>query len=130
MEISKFVTDIIVAPLIAFLIPFMWKLATILINWGREFFMQSNCLVEVNLNLNVDNKIFENTKFKCLLIRFGTDQYIKDMASDREKYDGRLRNKIIDGTLKNGKVEYDIPLHQRIGTQFKCYFEVESLSKK
>lgn len=124
MDFSKFFDDMVLAPLIAFFIPIMWKLSSIPINLTREYFMRKTSLIEIDLNIKLDSESFKNATFKCLLIRFGTDKYIKDMASDREKHDGRLRNKTIEGLYNNGKVIYSIPLHKRIGTQFKCYLEV------
>lgn len=64
--------------------------------------------------------------FYCHLVRYGTDQYIGALASDQEKYEGRLKNKILkietelDGA---GNVTFilKLPVHKRIGTQFKCF---------
>jgi hypothetical protein len=67
-------------------------------------------------------------KVRCLVVRYGTDQYIEHMASDREKYDGRLLNEVIPiRVIRTGDAvsfEVDLPVHKRLGTQFKCYVEV------
>lgn len=88
--------------------------------------MRKDSLVKAKLDLDLDRDIFEKAIFKCLLIRFGTDSYIKDMASESEKHDGRLRNEIIVGSCDNGNLSYTISLHKRIGTQFKCYLELDT----
>ena len=123
---SEEIIKLLLAPIIAFLIPIMWKLSSIPINKYREKSMRNDSLIEVKLDLSLDKDIFEKAIFKCLLIRFGTDSYIKDMASESEKHDGRLRNEIIIGSCNNGNLSYTIPLHKRIGTQFKCYLELET----
>jgi hypothetical protein len=64
--------------------------------------------------------------FYCLLVHYGTDQYIGTLASDQEKYEGRLKNRILkietelDGA-GNATFILELPVHKRIGTQFKCF---------
>jgi hypothetical protein len=65
----------------------------------------------------------------CLIVRYGSDQYIEHMASDREKYDGRLLNEVVKVVVDrsvDGSVAFsvDLPVHKRLGTQFKCYVDV------
>jgi hypothetical protein len=67
-------------------------------------------------------------KVCCLVVRYGTDQYIEHMASDREKHDGRLLNEVLPvRVIRDGdsvSFEIDLPVHKRLGTQFKCYVDV------
>jgi hypothetical protein len=70
-------------------------------------------------------------EFRCLIVRFGTDSYIRDMASEREKYDGRLQNRAIRIGVrrhKDGQAEFELrlPVHRRLGTQFKCFAQVRN----
>lgn len=70
---------------------------------------------------------------KCQIVRYGTDSYISKMASDREKFDGRLRNRVLDcesKKLKDGalRVRFRIPLHRRLGTQFRVFCQVDDLA--
>lgn len=115
--------DLLLAPFIAFLIPIMWALAKIPIAYIHELIMRKQSLIKIDLRLDTELAKLENVRFFCLIIRYGTDSYIKDMASNNEKYDGRLRNTVIEGSLENGQLIYRIPLHKRIGTQFKCFLE-------
>lgn len=69
--------------------------------------------------------------FYCLLIRYGTDSYLQGLASERDKFDGRLQNKIIpikveESDSGNARFILSLPIHQRMGTQFKCFAEVRS----
>jgi hypothetical protein len=67
--------------------------------------------------------------FSCLHVRFGSDQYLSSLASDQEKYEGRLRNAILPIPMRfdssgNAIFTLRLPLHKRIGTQFKCFVTV------
>lgn len=33
--------------------------------------------------------------FYCLVVRYGSDQYISSLANEQEKYEGRLKNKVL-----------------------------------
>lgn len=73
------------------------------------------------------------TGFGCLLIRYGSDDYLKALASDQEKYEGRLKNKILPIETAHdpsGNVSFTLrlPIHRRLGTQFKCFVNVKDES--
>jgi len=63
-----------------------------------------------------------------LLIRYGNDTYLSTLASDKEKFHGRLRNKVIlvaKGPLADQKkIKVKLRLHKRLGTQFKFFVDV------
>lgn len=98
----------------------------------RSFWMKNIQYFNIPLE---SSEIIDNTvKFYCLVIRYGTDNYIKDMASNQEKYDGRLQNKVIPintcrGKEKDLSLELKLPVHNRIGTQFKCFAEIQDSRK-
>jgi len=73
------------------------------------------------------------SRFYCLLVRYGTDSYIEKLASDEERHEGRLRLKLIpvDVEFDNGNVFFvlNLPVHKRLGTQFKCFVVVSSLDE-
>jgi len=65
----------------------------------------------------------------CQVVRFGTDLYIEKMASDQERYEGRLQSKVFQlDTRRNADgeliVHFKLPVHKRIGTQFKLFVRV------
>ncbi len=71
---------------------------------------------------------------RCLIVRFGTDLYIERMASDRERHDGRLQNRLLDVSIQenaDGSTSFRlvIPVHKRLGTQFKCFVDVQDGSQ-
>lgn len=122
--LSDSLTQIILAPIVALLIPILWNFASMPISFLRELAMKTPS--DVSLSFDINAPCLKNADFKCLLVRYGTDEYIKSMANDQEKYDGRLRNQIIDCAFEDGHLSFSIPVHKRIGTQFKCFMEVSS----
>lgn len=119
-------TKLLLAPLAAIVIRVSWDIASIPAAWVRELFMKKP--VPINIVLSVQDRhreLFKNASFKCLVIRYGTDLYIQHMANDQEKYDGRLRNNVIDCDYTDGKLSFFVPLHKRLGTQFKCFVDFE-----
>jgi len=65
-----------------------------------------------------------------LFIRYGNDTYLKELASDQERYHGRLRNKVtkidVDAArIGDGPIKVRLKIHKRLGTQFKFFIEVE-----
>jgi hypothetical protein len=109
-----------------------------MINWvtSRYYLSVKTYLIKANTRLPAelaDKKI----KFQCLVIRYGTDQYIEKMASDIDRQNGQLQNKVIDIKTKTdpGSKETEfslaLPVHSRLGTQFKCFADIdETLSRE
>lgn len=60
----------------------------------------------------------------CLVVRYGNDTYLRDMASDQEKYEGRLRNRVINVPRLGSDTKLLLPVHNRLGTQFKMYLSL------
>lgn len=104
-------------------------------------------------------------KIYCLVVRYGTDAYFQHLASDQEKYEGRLQNRILHNQVisrwsydprransliegiqyglhrllgrrviseNSGMIEtkFKLPIHTRLGTQFKFFFEIVEDSPK
>lgn len=71
---------------------------------------------------------------RCLIVRYGTDLYIEHLASDQERHDGRLQNRILKVPITlhpDGSTSFRlrIPVHRRLGTQFKCFVDVRDNSR-
>jgi hypothetical protein len=90
----------------------------------------------LKVNLALPTELIGNIDFKCLIIRYGTDQYIQKMASEIDRQNGQLQNRIIDvrasSKSKDGGTEFTLalPVHSRMGTQFKCFAEVSNKVEK
>jgi hypothetical protein len=74
------------------------------------------------------------SRFYCLLVRYGTDSYIEKLASNEERQEGRLRLKLVPVDVQfdeTGNVFFllKLPIHKRLGTQFKCFAAVEKMDE-
>lgn len=109
----------------------VWAIATGLI--GRIRFWGMRQVRDYAIPLGPYHEDFDGVvEFYCLIVRYGTDSYIRDMASDREKHDGRLQNRAIPIAVRRHKqdqaeFELRLPIHRRLGTQFKCFAQVRDL---
>ncbi len=98
----------------------------------KRFEEQASVFVfEKPIPLGLCEEVLNYGKFYYLLIRYGTDQYIRDMASDEERWIGRLRNEIYALKAEEGSsgqivLNLKLKVHRRLGTQFKVFFELDS----
>ena len=76
----------------------------------------------------------DRVKIYCLLVRYGTDLYFEKLASDQERYEGRLQNRLLHNRVKSeeGWLQslFHLPIHSRLGTQFKFFLEVEETTPR
>lgn len=111
-----------------------WSGATAVLRWFHSWRLrsvQSHTIALAKTRLPFDASLIAP---HCLVIRYGTDKYIQHMASDRERHDGRLQNRKLkvpvtlnaDG-FANFKLR--IPIHKRLGTQFKCFVDIKDETK-
>ena len=123
--------------------PELWVNTTILLTLGRVLWVAVGKLTEsalFRLSLRTQKVSFtlsargdrpaEITSLNVLFIRHGSDDYLRNLASDQEKHHGRLRNKtrrIKTRTDADGNiiVAFDVDVHKRIGTQFKLFVDVQ-----
>jgi len=63
-----------------------------------------------------------------LLIRYGSDDYLRTMAGETDRNVGRPRYSILPMKLSlspTGEVllSFALPVHRRLGTQFRCFID-------
>lgn len=83
--------------------------------------------LDFHTNADVPSKI---SALKLLVIRYGNDTYLKELASDRERHHDRLRNSLHSVQVKDaedgGKLSVSkLRIHQRLRTQFKFFVDVD-----
>jgi hypothetical protein len=111
-----------------------WSGATVTLNWLHSWWLRTTRTHTVALarkKLPFDVGIL---KPQCLIVRYGTDRYLRHLASDREKHDGRLQNRKIAVPITahpDGSTTFRlrIPDHKRLGTQFKCFVDLQDDSR-
>lgn len=67
--------------------------------------------------------------WRLLLIRHGSDDYLRHMAGEADRQIGRTRHDVISMKLalsNTGEVtlSWKLPVHRRLGTQFRCFADV------
>ena len=67
--------------------------------------------------------------WRLLVLRHGSDDYLRDMAGEADRHAGRMRREVIAmrlGLSAIGEVtlSWSLPVHRRIGTQFRCFAEL------
>lgn len=99
---------------------------------GQEvYFLLSLRTREIEIEFQANTAIpDEIVGLHLLFIRYGNDTYLRDLASDREKYHGRLRNKPIQiqidrATIGDAPIKVPLRIHKRLGSQFKLFVEVD-----
>lgn len=118
----------------AFLGRVSWAGATLALNWIHSWYLrtvQRHTIALARRQLPFDHRIL---KPRCLIIRYGTDLYVERLASDREREDGRLQNRVFDIPIvvhADGSTSFRllVPVHKRLGTQFKCFVDVQDATK-
>lgn len=67
--------------------------------------------------------------WRLLLVRYGTDEYLRGMASDADRQLGRTRYEVINMKLALSNIgevtlTWSLPVHSRLGSQFRCYIDM------
>jgi hypothetical protein len=129
---------ITLSPFITFLTNMVWFWASLLWKellhrWSARSTVYPFTLTRAATKDRYDKIKHLITGFSCLVVRYGTDQYVSTLASDQEKYEGRLKNEVRPINIHIGQVGdatfiLRLPIHKRIGTQFKCFATVKDES--
>ena len=66
-----------------------------------------------------------------LLVRHGSDDYLRTMAGEADKQAGRTRYDTIKMKLSLSAIgevilQWSLPVHRRLGTQFRCYIDIRA----
>ena len=114
----------------------LWLAGTSLYNHVRERLWSKiePCAVEIGPFQIPEDRIGtlpDVAKINCLTIRFGADDYLERLASDQEKFEGRIRLTVdtfdfhIDRAARRYRGQIMLRVHRRLGTQFKLFIEAE-----
>jgi hypothetical protein len=112
----------------------IWFLVSALLHRLQHWWNATSTVYPVAFTRGMTKARYDQIKphikgFSCLHVRYGTDQYLSTLASDQEKFEGRLKNNVLPIKLRfdnqgNALFSLSLPLHKRIGTQFKCFVTV------
>lgn len=67
--------------------------------------------------------------WRLLLVRYGTDDYLRAMAGESDRQLGRTRFDVLNMKLALSNIgeitlSWKLPIHRRLGTQFRCYIDI------
>ena len=67
--------------------------------------------------------------WRLLVIRYGSEDYLRAMAGEADRHAGRTRYDVINMKLALSPIgevtlSWRLPIHRRLGTQFRCYIDV------
>jgi hypothetical protein len=76
----------------------------------------------------------EITGFYCIVARFGTEEYLRDYASDDERAEGSWQMRVTRLGVEfdqagNAQLILKVPVHRYLGTQFKCFVALRNPNK-
>jgi hypothetical protein len=67
--------------------------------------------------------------WKLLVVRYGSDDYLRHMAGEADRQAGRTRFDVVRMKLALSPVgevtlAWSLPVHRRLGSQFRCYVDI------
>jgi hypothetical protein len=123
---------VLVAPPVVIIVNAIWFWMSELWRMVLHRWRAREQVYSVTLSRTANKERFDEIKkfvrdFYCLVVRYGRDDYLAaPFASEQEKYEGRLQNRVIKITAdyrRDGTAVFrlNLPIHKRMGTQFKCF---------
>lgn len=116
----------LIVALVTILVKLVWSGCSRFYRSWRVYFGQ--VLVESPIDLRWLDEALEQIHVEqhhyalyCLVVRFGTDDYLSSLGSEQDRFEGRLINRVVPVDLSGPDVKLRIPVHSRLGTQFKLY---------
>jgi hypothetical protein len=108
----------------------IWAVSSFIVRWIGYWL--STKVKQVPLHLGPYPNANEIVSARCLIIRYGSDDYLTELASPQDQWIGRLRNRAltmaskVDGRTHQLSASVMIPVHRRLGTQFKCFVDFKT----
>jgi hypothetical protein len=101
-----------------------WSFAGDLYERGRLWWILKNEPFKVQVSKKF-GELSAVAGFQCLLVRFGEEKYLQILGTEKDKIDGQRRLELIPVTLSteggNYFLEFTLPIHPFLGTQFKLF---------
>ena len=114
----------------------IWFFMSLLLSKLQHWWNAKSMTYSIEFKRGINKESHDRLKklingFYCLIVRYGTDQYVSTLASDQEKYEGRLKNEKREISINfdssgNTILTLVLPVHKRMGTQFKCFVEAKN----
>jgi hypothetical protein len=128
IAVMGMVLDIALATLVVVAVWFTLKLAT---GFAADVLEVQNLRQRLVVARGLTRHDFEQVRkairgWYVLMIRYGTDDYLRNMAGEADRNVGRPRYSTLPMKLSlsatgEAVLGWTLPVHRRLGTQFRCY---------
>jgi hypothetical protein len=117
-----------------FLVWLVWSILRFVFATAADLFDISQSKQRIVIARGLTRHDFEQVRkgvraWRLLLIRYGSDEYLRTMAGDSDRQAGRTRFDVIAMKLALSNIgevtlSWKLPIHRRLGTQFRCYIDI------
>lgn len=111
-----------------------WTLLRLVFVGASDFFEVGGQKQRIVIARGLTKHDFEQVRkgvkaWRLVVVRHGSDEYLRAMAGEADRHAGRTRYDVVNVKLAlsaTGEVTlgWTLPVHRRMGTQFRCFIEV------
>ncbi|MBU6499771.1 MAG: hypothetical protein KGJ41_07590 [Rhodospirillales bacterium] len=128
-----FLLDIAVATFVVLVVWSGWRLFTSLVGELLEIqATRQRVVIARGLTRHDYDQVRRSIRgWHLLVVRYGTDDYLRNLAGAEDRHAGRPRYTTLPMRLSlsgSGEVvlSWSLPVHRRLGTQFRCYIDIRA----
>lgn len=117
-----------------FLVWFVWAILRFVFATAADLLEVSQSKQRIVIARGLTRHDFEQVRkgikaWRLLLVRYGTDDYLRAMAGESDRQLGRTRFDVLNMKLALSNIgeitlSWKLPIHRRLGTQFRCYIDI------
>ena len=118
----------------SFLVWSVWTILRVVFNSAADVLEVSHVRQRIVIARGLTRHDYEQVRkgiraWRLLVIRHGSDDYLRAMAGESDRQAGRTRYDVINMKLALSAIGevtliWKLPVHRRLGTQFRCYIDV------
>ena len=117
-----------------FLVWFVWAILRFVFATAADLLEVSQSKQRIVIARGLTRHDFEQVRkgikaWRLLLVRYGSDDYLRAMAGESDRQLGRTRFDVLNMKLALSNIgeitlSWKLPIHRRLGTQFRCYIDI------
>ena len=117
-----------------FLVWTAWSILRFVFNTAADMFEVSQSKQRIVIARGLTRHDYEQVRkgiraWRLLVVRYGSDDYLRTMAGESDRQAGRTRYDVINMKLALSNIgevtlSWKLPVHRRLGTQFRCYADI------
>jgi hypothetical protein len=120
--------------LVTFVVWVVWRILGQISIWTADMLEVQSVRQRITVARGLTRHDFDQVRkgvraWHVLLVRYGSDDYLRGMAGEPDRQVGRPRYTTLPMKLALSRVgevtlHWSLPVHRRMGSQFRCYIEV------